>query len=197
MERIKNSLPELSITGKLIHEISGLETCEGYAIGRDAIVYSCKAHNMSGFYFKEEWFPIKSKPSPTGYLYVIFSGLDKRDYTCKIHKLMTLSFIPNNENLPIINHKDGNKLNNHVDNLEWCTYKHNARHCIEMGLRNTAFGTRMPNSILTDDDIPKIFELKKKGLINKDIASQFDIDISAVSRILNRKSWKHVPIEQP
>lgn len=45
-----------------------------------------------------------------------------------IHKLVALAFIPNPENLPIINHKDENKQNNHVSNLEWCSHKYNNRY---------------------------------------------------------------------
>jgi hypothetical protein len=45
--------------------------------------------------------------------------------TIRIHRLVALTFIPNPDNLPIINHKDENKQNNNVNNLEWCTYEYN------------------------------------------------------------------------
>lgn len=45
--------------------------------------------------------------------------------TFKVHRLIALTYIPNANNLPSINHKDENKLNNHIDNLEWCTIKYN------------------------------------------------------------------------
>jgi hypothetical protein len=57
-----------------------------------------------------------------------------------IHRLVALAFIPNIENKPQINHKDGNKLNNHFTNLEWVTNKENHRHKMEHGLNVTLSG---------------------------------------------------------
>ena len=59
-----------------------------------------------------------------GYPYVSLCKNGKRA-TFSIHRLVAQAFIPNPDNLPIVNHKDENKQNNNVDNLEWCDYRYN------------------------------------------------------------------------
>lgn len=65
--------------------------------------------------------------SPTGY-YTILLYKNKKPYNKCMHRLVAENFINNPENKKIVNHKDLNKLNNNVNNLEWCTMKENSQH---------------------------------------------------------------------
>lgn len=53
---------------------------------------------------------------------------DNKKSTKKIHRLVAMAFIPNPDNLPCVNHKDENKANNNVDNLEWCSFEYNTKY---------------------------------------------------------------------
>lgn len=81
---------------------------------------------------------LKKSLTRFGYEYVCLSknGKTKKH---KVHRLVGEHFIPNIENKKTINHIDGNKQNNRVDNLEWATYKENQQHAIRTGLWNKEY----------------------------------------------------------
>jgi hypothetical protein len=75
------------------------------------------------------------KPSFDKFGYARFSASkEKKQKTLRIHRLVGELFIPNPNNLPQLNHIDGNKTNNHLDNLEWCTDSENKIHAYKEGL---------------------------------------------------------------
>lgn len=71
-----------------------------------------------------------------GQYYTVGLIKDKKHKTWNVHRLVAMAFIPNPNNLPCINHKDENKYNNLVDNLEWCSYSYNTKY-------NNAMRTRL------------------------------------------------------
>lgn len=77
---------------------------------------------------------LKIKTDKKGYS-VVYLSKDGKQKVGKIHRLVAQMFIPNPNNLPQVNHKDGCKSNNHVDNLEWCTNSYNQKHAWASGLQ--------------------------------------------------------------
>ena len=86
----------------------------------------------------------------TGYRTVLLTVEGKKK-NYLVHRLVAQTFIPNENNLPIVNHKDGNKLNNVVDNLEWVTQSENRIHAIKTEISDLAYGKRNKNQIDIND----------------------------------------------
>ena len=100
-----------------------LENFEGYKISNLGRIKSLpkKTH-------KNREIILKTRVGKANYEYVVFSGKNGLAKTLKIHRLVAETFIPNPDNLPCVNHKDENKQNNCVDNLEWCTAQYNSNY---------------------------------------------------------------------
>lgn len=189
-KRIDNGLPVLPNNAKCIHEIKGYEHCKGYAICDNGTVLTCKNSVSSIYKFKDKWSTLKHKYKEGGYPFVILSGFNG-DVTITSHRLVALAFIPNPRGLRDVNHKNGDKCDNHVSNLEWLSHRDNTLHSIELGLRNTAKGERLPHAILTEEKVREIKKLVGK-LTHRQIGEIYNIDPSSISRIRNGKSWAHV-----
>lgn len=85
-----------------------------------------------------------------------------------IHRLVAQSFIPNPDNKPQINHKDGNKKNNHVSNLEWCTSAENVNHSWDMGLSKVYPGFGQNNGGANNGNAKKVIQMDVNGKIIKE-----------------------------
>lgn len=143
------------------------------------------------------------KPSLTnGYLHVVLIINDCRK-TINIHRLVAECYVENTNNYLTVNHKDGNKLNNHYTNLEWCTTKHNTKHAYEMGLAKGkkgkigSVGDKNGNAILNECEVLEIRKLyvSKKYTYNK-LAKKFKVSRSTIDSILNFRTWKHIKEEK-
>ena len=91
-------------------------------------------------------------------------GRKGKNKTFRVHREVAKAFIPNPDNKPQVNHKDGNKTNNFVENLEWCTSKENTKHAWETGLSKPLTFEQIKNTKISDDVVNSIYEKYEKGL---------------------------------
>lgn len=105
-----------------------------------------------------------------------------------VHRIVALSYIENPENCGDVNHKNGNKLDNRVENLEWCTRSENIRHAFKLGLSKR--GEKHGGAKLKDLDVLAIKYMLSLGEMHKEIAKEFPVAISTIADISRQKSWK-------
>ena len=110
------------------------------------------------------------KPSSCrGYLHVILNK-DGHFKACTVHRLVANAFIPNADNKPQINHIDGDKANNRVDNLEWVTQSENIRHSYETGLRGDA--NRLASQVNMAKAREEAWKTTRKPVLQLDMNSE-------------------------
>ena len=110
-----------------------------------------------------------------------------------IHRTVALLYVPNPNNLPQVNHIDGDKLNNHYTNLEWVTNQQNRTHAIENKLH--CVGINAYNCKLSEDDVKYIRENyipKHPQFSGAALSRKFGLGSGQISRIVNNKQWKHL-----
>lgn len=121
-----------------------------------------------------------------GYPFVAISGVCRT-----VHRIVAKTFIPNPLNKKCVNHKDGDKLNNRVSNLEWVTHSENAKHAFKNGLKIHK-GENGPSHKLSELSARVIKEAALAGYPMKDIAAYFNISYSTVSNIKQGHKWAHL-----
>ena len=165
-------------------------------------------------YDAEEWTPIMGHPTysvsqfgrvsnnkkekvlkmcvnSSGYKKVVLNGKNKY-----VHRLVAEALIPNPDNLPEVNHKDGNKWNNRVENLEWVDKSENAKHAFEMGLRTVSGYTKYRVSrtahrfsVAEVEDIHRMYD---EGMTKQEIADMIGCYSSTICNILNGKTYREI-----
>jgi len=125
-----------------------------------------------------------------GYLRVRLTNKNK-GFSPLVHVLVAKAFIPNPENKQQVNHKDGIKWNNNVDNLEWNTQSENQIHARKLGLFGDINGENNNYHKLTESDVLQIRSLH--GTIrDAEIARLYNVTQACVYLIVKRKKWKHI-----
>ena len=125
-----------------------------------------------------------------GYREFSFWKENKR-YCRKIHRLVLEAFVENCPGGYQTNHKDGNKENNYVENLEWVTPSDNINHDYEKGLKSNV-GIKNPRAKLKDGEVWLIKKLLYQRIKSKIICLMFKIGSDHLYNISTRKIWNHI-----
>lgn len=134
---------------------------------------------------------ISKRIGKTGY-YLVNLCINHKCKTFSFHRLIAKLFIENPKNLPCVNHIDGNKLNNSLNNLEWVTFSENAKHAIKNGLAIIRKGVLTKNGRFSEDDIKNIRKLSENNIPARKIAEKYNVSKSTIQQIIWRKTYKWV-----
>lgn len=136
----------------------------------------------------------KTVVSKTGYESVCVSlGSRNSKRLFKIHRCVAETFLPRNDIKTYINHIDGNKLNNNVANLEWCTLKENAMHAIKLGLLKPRIGENCSSSRFTNKQAEWIREHYvpyDKIYGTRALSRMFGVDHVQIIRIIHNRTYR-------
>lgn len=173
--------------------VPGISCYEVSNFGR--VRRSFLSHNDHGVTPGRILVPYKVGPKKYGYLSVaLWPGNGKSRVKVTVHRLVALAFIGPCPYGYEVNHKDANRLNNRLDNLEYLTHKENQKHAARLGKIKppTLFGTNNPSAKLS---VEQVLEIRSR-IANKEnieeLASKFNVGRSTIYRIKNNASWKSV-----
>lgn len=139
--------------------------------------------------FKER--VLKPSLQQLGYLEVAFTHKRKRNRFL-VHRLVATAFVPGYADGRVVNHIDGNKLNNAPSNLEWVTPGENSKHAWEANLIGTR-GAGSPRAVLTERQVRYIRRALATGTISlSGIAVIAGVSNANIIKIRDRKSWAHI-----
>jgi hypothetical protein len=110
--------------------------------------------------------------------------------TVNVHRLVAEAFIPNPENKKEVNHKNGIKTDNRLENLEWCNHSENQLHALKIGL-SLCIGETHYKTILSEEQVKKI-KYGHKNIKAREISKIYGIHFSTVSAIRRGKTWKNI-----
>lgn len=174
---IENDTPVYKhINGELWHNIMGFP---GYWINKKGEVLGRKGEKRV------------LSPNLKGYLYLTIRHSEGRKILY-VHRLVAKYFLSNENNYEEVNHINGNKNDNRVENLEWCNRKHNINHAIRTGLIQHPKGQDVHNSKLTNEEVVDIYT---SNLSLSELSSKYNVCKTTISNIRTGKSWNHITSE--
>ena len=150
--------------------------CQHYHINQDGVVLNTKTGRV-----------LKTDLTNMGYHRVTLWSEDQKRVRISVHRLVALHYVDNTDDLPMVNHKDGVKLNNHYTNLQWCTCSENTIHAFETGLRKDT------KKKVSNEVAKEIYTLWKSGESPINLRVRYKLSKHIISDILySKKSYKNI-----
>lgn len=132
---------------------------------------------------------LKDRFDANGYVQAYLYSEEGKAKNYHTHRLVADAFLEKDPIRDQVNHRDGNKLNNSVDNLEWCTKSENTRHAYENGLIKANMKPAIKaHTKIFEKDIPNIFRMRNNGTPIKEIASVYEVAPNTIYEILKRRN---------
>lgn len=178
LERLKKSLKEFG-------DLSGIVPITGYPN------YYCTPNGKIISHRRVKPIILKPKVDRDGYLSVVLYSLPNVRHYLQAHQIIAISFLSPRPDGMCVNHKNGDKQDNRVENLEWLTPADNERHARKI-LGKRCLGEKASQSKLKTDDVQKIKKLLKTKLTQQKIADIMGVSQSQIGRIYRGVNWGHV-----
>lgn len=169
--------------------IKDIPNFSGYFADVDGNIYSSKKGNRVKKLtpqFQKQW----------GYysLRLIADCGNKKHMT--VHRLVAITYLPNTDNLPEVNHKNGNKTDNRLSNLEWMSKSDNIKHAYQIGM-NCVKGVLNGRSTLEEHEVLEIYNKLYQGVSTNVLMAEYDTSRGIVSDIKRRAAWSHLTKDLP
>lgn len=158
--------------------------------------YVHRSYKMMGKEYTDDKFHkgqiIRASANKDGYLQVVMRDANRKCHLMRINRMVAMAFIPNPENKRYVNHKNHNKLDNTVDNLEWCTHKENFLCDLKVGMRkNLVKNNDNPKNKLSWEEVDWIRNHYKAGDSEfgvRPLSVKFKVSYSLIEKIVSNKA---------
>jgi hypothetical protein len=158
-----------------------------YQVSNLGRVRSCRKNKLDKFTL------LKGTVDKSGYIYFCLSNDERKNFKVSAHRLVAQAFISNTDPKLEVNHINGIKTDNRVENLEWVTHSDNIKHSYRTGLQYPIRGGNHKLSKLTDELVLDMrYKYSTGNYTQRQLAEEFKIGTSHVHRIVNKITWKHI-----
>ena len=131
----------------------------------------------------------------SGYQYTVLTDKNKIRKSLKVHTLVARAFLPNPENKPVVHHRDSNRANNRVSNLEWVTHRENTAYAVQNGSYDKPDSCASPRAKLTADDVRYIrahYVPRHREFGANALARKFNVCTNTIYGVVNYVTYKDI-----